>query len=226
MLKPKKSISKKDLKEDKFVKTTLQVKTYLDENSKQVTTVTGAILAAIALIIIFVYVLDSKKEAAEGVLGMAQIEYANGAYQKAIAHLQRLNSEYGGTDESDQGLFLLANIYYQQQKYDLAKMNFELFLDSYSGSPILESSAVSGLAACIEHEENFEEAARLYEKAAKLAGDFVESENYRYLAGLCYAKAGNTERASEQFTYILENSTVQARKDEAKQQLILLDKNS
>ena len=47
MLKPKKSISKiskKDLKEDKFVKFTLQAKSYLDENSKQVFYMVSGIL--------------------------------------------------------------------------------------------------------------------------------------------------------------------------------------
>jgi len=49
MLKPKKKITKKELKEDKFVKYTLQAKTYLDENSKQVFYMVAGILG-VALI--------------------------------------------------------------------------------------------------------------------------------------------------------------------------------
>lgn len=219
MLKPKKKITKQDLKEDKFVKYSLQAKTYLDENSKQVFTAVASILAIILLIVVFVYVNKSKVEEARAQLGIAQVEYTNMNYDKAITRLESLIDEYGGTDEADQGLFLLANIYYQQEKYEDSKKYFESFIDSYSGSNILIASGLAGLAACHEHEQNYSDAAELYTKAAEKAPDFVESDNYLYLSGLCLNKAGDIESAIQKFEKIINSPVTQNRVNDAKAQL-------
>ena len=226
MLKPKKKITKKELKEDKFVKFTLQAKTYLDENSKQVFYMVSGILVVVILIIVFVYVHNENVEEARGQLGIAQVEYSNLNYDKAITRLEKLIENYSGTDEADQGMFLLANVLYQKDKYDEAKTYFEQFVDSYSGSKILLASGIAGLAACFEKEKNFTEAAQTYSKAASTAPDFVEADNYLYLAGICFSKSGNIDKAIEKFEYLVENNITNKRLNDAKAQLVKLKNNS
>lgn len=226
MLKPKKKITKQDLKEDKFVKFTLQAKTYLDENSKQVFYMVSGILAIILIVIIFVYVHNTKVEEAGAQLGIAQVEYSNLNYDKAIKRLEKLIDNYGGTDESDQGLFLLANILYQKDKFEDAKKYFEEFVDSYSGSNILLASGIAGLAACYEKENKFSEAAESYAKAAATAPDFVEADNYIYLSGICYNKAGNISMAIAKFEFLVDNNVATKRVNDAKSQLLKLKQNS
>ena len=77
MLKPKKRVSKQDLKEDKFVKTTLQVKTYIDENYRQVVTVVLSVFAIIVILIVYGQLKDQARVEAQAELGIAQIEYSN-----------------------------------------------------------------------------------------------------------------------------------------------------
>ncbi len=226
MLKPKKKITKKDLKEDKFVQYTLQAKTYLDENSKQVFSAVAGILAVIVIIIVFVYVHNTKQDKARAQLGIAQVEYNNLNYDKAIQRLQKLISEGEGTNEADQGLFLLANILYQQEKYEEAKMYFEQFVDSYSGSNILSASGLAGIAACFEQEKNYLQAAEMYAKAADKAPDFVETDNYLYLSGLCFRKVGNTEQAIKKFEKIIDFHLTNNRVNDAKAQLLKLRSKS
>ena len=225
MLKPKNKISKKELKEDKFVKFTLQAKTYLDENSKQVFYMVTGILAVVLLIIVFVYAHNANVEEAQAQLGIAQIEYTNLNYDKAIARLESLIESYSGTDEADRGMFLIANIFYQKEKYNEAKRYYEEFVDSYSGSDILLASGVAGLAACYEKEGAFKQAAELYAEAASIAPDFVEADNYLYLSGLCYDKSGDTSKAIEKFEYLVENNLTNKRLNDAKAHLKKL-KNS
>ena len=110
MLKPKKKITKKELKEDKFVKFTLQAKTYLDENSKQVFYMVSGILVVVLLVIVFVYAHNANVEEARAQLGIAQVEYSNLNYDKVITRLESLIESYSGTNEADQGMFLLANV--------------------------------------------------------------------------------------------------------------------
>ena len=222
MLKPKRKITKQNLKEDKLVKTTLQVKNYLEENSKQVFYFVSGVLLVILIIMWYRYYSQKTNEEAIAQLGMAQIEFTNGNYDKATKRLLTLIQEYNNTIEAEQGMFLLANIYYQQNNFPQARQYFKEFVDSYSGSPILLASGYAGLAACYETENNFTEAGRFYEKAAREAGEFIEADEYCFLAGICYKKAGETNKAKKQFESLIKESKSGNRSKDAESQLMLL----
>lgn len=222
MLKPKKKITKQELKEDKFVKFTLQAKTYIDMHYQKLLRIGLAILA-IVVIFIFLYYESQQTEAeANSQLGIAEIEFTNGQLTKASERLGRLIEDYDGSDAADQGIFLLANIHFQQQKYEQAREYFEKFVNDYSGSNILLSSGYAGLAACEEAVNNFEEAGDLYERAAETAPDFPEADNQYYLAGLCYKKAGDIEKARSIFEQLTDESAKSSRAKDAESQLVLL----
>jgi tetratricopeptide (TPR) repeat protein len=222
MLKPKKRITRHELKEDKLVTMSLQAKNYVEENYKQVLGTVFGIFAVFALVTIWNYYSGLNREAAAGILGIAQIEYSNMNYDQATSRLEKLIDEYGSTDEADQGTFLLANIYFQQKKYAEAREKFDDFRSSYSGSAILISSADAGVAACYEAEGNFAEAAKMYEKASTRAPEFPESENYLYLAGICYGKAGDKAAAKKSLDKVVADAKTTKYVEEAKAQLILM----
>ena len=222
MLKPKKRITKHELKEDKFVKTTLQVKTYIDENYRQVVTVVLAVFAIIVLFIVYGQLKSDTHMEAQAELGIAQIEYTNNNLDKASARLISLIDEYGGTDEGQQGMLMLANIYFIQNKYQDAEKYFQDFVDSYSGSEILVASGYSGLASCKEVDKDFAAAADLYEKAADVAPDYIEADNFRFLCGLNYKKAGNVSDASRIFREIVETAKNAQYVRDAESQLSLM----
>lgn len=222
MLKPKKKMTKQDLKEDKFVKFSLQAKTYVDENYQKLTRI-GLVILGILVIAVFLY-YESKQSASEAnaQLGIAEIEFSHSQLVKASNRLIKLIDEYDGSDAADRGMFLLANIYFQQQKYEDARAYFEKFIDSYSGSNILLSSAYAGLAACEEASSNYEAAGELYEKASETAPDFPESDNQYYLAGLCYKKAGDSEKARAIFEELADKDRESSRAKDAESQLVML----
>jgi tetratricopeptide (TPR) repeat protein len=222
MLKPNKKITKQELKEDKFVKFSLQAKNYVDENYQKLMRIGLGILAVVVIIIFFYYESVQTEVDANSQLGIAEIEFTNGQLSKASQRLSRLIEDYDGTDAADQGLFLLANIYFQQQNYDQAREYFEKFVDAYNGSNILLSSGYAGLAACEEADKNYMEAASLYEQAAETAPDFPEADNQLFLAGLCYKKAGDIDKAKSIFEELAEESEKSSRKKDAESQLVLL----
>jgi outer membrane protein assembly factor BamD (BamD/ComL family) len=222
MLKPKKRISKQDLKEDKLVKTTLQVKSYIDENYRQVVTVVLAIFAVIVIFIVYGQLKSQTSAEAQAELGIAQVEYTNNNLDNASERLIRLIEEYGSTDEAKQGMLILANIYYQQKKYEEAELYFREFVDSYSGSEILLASGYSGLAACMEIKSDYASAADYYETAANTSEDYTESDNFLYLSGVCFIKAGDNEKAKEVFKRIVETSKTNQRVRDAEAQLVIL----
>ena len=222
MLKPKKKLTKKEIKEDKFVQATMQAKAYVEENYQKVLGIVAGIFAVFLLIMVISYYRTQKEEKSNTLLGEAQLEFQNLNYSKAKAMLNRLMEEYSGTNAAEEGKFLMANLYYREGKYSEAKEYFSDFLNNYDESEILVASAIAGYAACLAAEGNYAEAADEYRKAQEKAPEFVEAPNYLYLAGINYQKANQPEQAQEMFQQVVENYKDSSRYNDAKAQLIFL----
>ncbi len=224
MLKPQKKLTKKELKEDKFVETAMNARAYIEGNIKQVSIVTGIVFGAFLLIMVYNYVHSATVAKSATLFGEAQLEYQNMNYTKAAALLNRLSEEYAGTDAADQGLFLMGNLYFQQGKIDLAAEKFKRFIDSYGGSEILMSSGYAGYAACLEAQNKSKEAAEYYVKAQKADPEFVEASNYLYLAALNYIAINEYQSAEALLRRIVEDYPEGQRMQDAEAQLILIAK--
>ena len=226
MLKPKKKLLKKEVKEDKFVKTAMQAKNMLEENYSTVMFIVIGIFAIIAIISFLTYINKEKVEKANALLGQAQLEFQNFNYMKARQFVDRLIEEYDGKDAAAQGRLLLANLDFQENKYEDAKENYKEFIDSYGGSNNILASGYAGYAACLEHEGLYEEAAENFETAWKKAPRFIEAPGYLYLAGLNYSKAGDRQYAQELFNRIIQDYSDSDKAEDAKIQLIMLANKS
>ena len=71
MLKPKRRITKQELKEDKFVKFTLQAKTYVDENYQKIMRTALGIGAIIIILVFYYYNSHETSKEANSQLGIA-----------------------------------------------------------------------------------------------------------------------------------------------------------
>ncbi len=224
MLKPQRKMKKKEIKEDKFVKFTLETKSYIEENSKQVIMLSGGVFGIIILIMLYVYIHNGTINTATTLYGKATIEYQALNYSKAKAFLLDLTDEFSGTDAATQGMFLLGNIYYKEKDIADAKKYFQEFIDNYSDEDILLASGYAGLAACYAEEKDYESAAEFYKKAYEAMPEIPEAADYLYLAGLNYRKNGDFEKAKETFKKISQEFENSARSFDAKEELVLLAK--
>ncbi|MGD9899534.1 MAG: tetratricopeptide repeat protein [Calditrichaceae bacterium] len=224
MLKPRKKLTKKEIKQDKFVKLALEAKSFVDENYKQVVGTTLAVFGLFVIIMIYVYVHNQNVEEATTLLGKAQLEFQALNYDLSKDYLNQLTSDYSGTDAADQGRFLLANIYFEENNITYAKKMYKEFIDSYSKSSILLASGYAGYASCLEREKNYDEAASFYIKAQKKSPEFIEAASYLFLAGKCYTSAGKIDKAKEVFEKITMDYKDYDQSDDAKAELIFLTK--
>lgn len=225
MLKPQKKSTiraKKDIKEDKFVGTVLEAKNYIEENYKQVLGIVVTVFAVILIIMAYSYYQGRENIQASTLFGKAQVEYQNFNYTRAKEMLTELREKFPGTEQGQQGMLFLANLYFQEKNIGEAKNLYAEFIDSYGGSNILLASGYAGYAACLETESNYSEAADFYVKAKKTAPEFVEAANYLYLAGMNYIEAGETDKATDVFETIVEDYKDSDRSFDAESQLILL----
>jgi tetratricopeptide (TPR) repeat protein len=205
MLKPTKKISKKELKEDTLTTTYVKATAFYEANKKYVNYGVTALVVIVVAVIFWMNNRASNDEKAATQLGKvfplfdsAAVDpryyqvAVDGRPERGVMGLKAIVDNYGGTHSGELARFYLANAYFQMNKIDLAKEEF----DDFGGDDaFLEASATAGLAACFEKEGDLEKAASLFEKAAGKLGEGALVPEYLNSAGRCYASAGEKDKA-------------------------------
>jgi tetratricopeptide (TPR) repeat protein len=202
MLKPKKKITKKDLKEDKLVSTYFKTTQFFYQNKRYISWgFTGLVVLVIAGVIYFNN-RAANSEKATTALGEILRYYDKGEYQTAISGVPERNivglkeivDNYGGTHSGDLAKYFLASCYYSLGNYDDALKYFDDFGGSYSP---LRASAIAGAASCYEAKGDNGKAAEYFERAASKTSDPQLSPEYLREAARDYSVSGKKERAIE-----------------------------
>ncbi|NOX38582.1 MAG: tetratricopeptide repeat protein [Calditrichaeota bacterium] len=204
MLNPKKKLSKKELKEDKFVLAVLRAREVLEEHSR---TILYGILGVLVIFLLASFYSQSKKKAQEEasvLLSEAQVALGQGDENAAIAKLNDLSDRYEGTPSAGYATFLLGKLYWQKNDTLKAKTYFKRYIDNYADDKFLTQAALAGYADCLILEKNYAEAARYYERAAKVNPEFPEAPGYLYSAAMAYMDAGELEKARKVLDHLME----------------------
>lgn len=215
MLKPKKKFTKKELKQDKFVLITLQTKDFLEKNSR---TVLLAVIGVLVLIVAFNFWRQSRATAnleASNMLVRAQDVFYRGQKDAAKDSLKLLIERYDGTASAGHATFLLGKIYWEDDDYDSAKIYLKKFIDDYLDDTIISQSALASYADCLLIEKNYEDAAKYYEKAAKIDPKFPETASYLYSAASAYKEAGEYKKAEKLIDKLLADFKLTPQKNKA-----------
>jgi tetratricopeptide (TPR) repeat protein len=195
MLKPRKKLTKRELKQDKFVLATLKTKDFLEKNSKFVT---RSILALVILIVVVTLFIRSKETAnleAAAMLGQTQLLLSQGQRSSAIDSLKLLIEMYDGTRSSGKAAYILGKLYWEDNEFENAKKYLQKFIDSYLDKTVISQSGLALYADCLLNEGNIYEAAKYYEKAAKINKDLPETPALLFSAAESYREAGDFNRA-------------------------------
>ena len=206
MLKPRKRITKQELKEDKFVTYTIKAKDYVENNAR---TIMWVAIAILAVIVIVSFISRSKRTAnleASALFTQASLAMSQGNVQQAETQMQELIENYKGVKAAGQGCFFLARYYWQQGDFENARIYFKKYLDDYEDDPLLTSAAYAGYADCLYNEGNIREAAQNYEKAARSAKDSPSVPNYLYSAARAYMEVEELQKARKLADEIIENT--------------------
>ena len=199
MLRPKKKITKKELKHDPVVSTYQNALALYYENQKYIRYAVTALVVLIIAGVIYVNNRRASNEKAAEELAKVVPLFDGGQYQQAIdgvpengvMGLRAIVDNYGG-ESAELAQLYLADCYYSLKNYDEALKNFK----DFSGDDnILESSALAGAAACYEAKGDHASAARFYEDAVDKAPQSPSASEYMSFAAYNFGLAGNTERA-------------------------------
>jgi len=206
MLKPRKKITKKKLKEDKLVTTVYKTQRFLETEWKKIVIGLGA-----ALIIIFIgnYAYNSgleRENQAAGELFPYEFRYFAAAYDSTlVSGLEQFLVNYEDTDRAASATLYLANTYYYLGDYIKSEELYRKYIDDYSGPDFLKASALGGIAACFEQRKLFKDAAEYYDRAInKYPEVFVTSEHLLGAARV-YIELGNPDIARERLEKVVED---------------------
>jgi tetratricopeptide (TPR) repeat protein len=204
MLRPKKKVTKREIKQDTLVTGFFEARRWYEENKKLVSTALTALAVLVIAVIVYTNNIRANNEKATVEVGKVMKYYDQGNYELAIhgnpaeniRGLQAIVDDYGNTSAGEFAKLYLANSYFFLKNYAKALGYYE---DVDLDDPLLMASTYAGAAACLEAQGNYEEAARYYEKAA--AQKTIESliaENLHH-AAMNYGMAGKKEKAIELF---------------------------
>ncbi len=215
MLKPRKRLSKKKLKEDKLVTFYYKASAWAEDNSKYVV---GA-MAAVAVIVVAVYFYANSQKGNEQKasveLAKATRTFEKGDYQNALPLLTNLVEKYGSTESGNMGFLYLADSFFENNDYENAKINYKKFASVFKGDEHILSAAYGGIAACDEQSKKYQEAAQQYQKTVKKFPDSIFAANYLLRAARCYSLANMPEEAKKVYDELVKDYPDAQEKNEA-----------
>lgn len=210
MLRPKKKISKRELKQDALITTYAEVTGFYEEHKREISIgITALVVVVLASVVYFKNRSDNNEQALTQ-LGSVYAFFDAGQYQLAVdgvpeRNIQGLKSiveNYGNSHAGEIAKFYLASAYYQLGNYDEALKNFE---ECSPGDELLVTSRLSGMADCYEAKGSYREAAEYFERAAvKNPKDVNVPENLSN-AARNYAQAGEKDKALDLYRRLKKN---------------------
>jgi tetratricopeptide (TPR) repeat protein len=196
----------------------------------------GAVVALIAIVGGLWWWSIQKKESNERAatyLSRVLNYYMAGDYQHAIEGdktkkvqgdpvygLRYIVTEFGSTEAGNQAALALGNAYYYLGRYDSASWAFD---KASSDFPLTRASIEAGRAAILEQKGNKEEAAKLFESAAKRDKNNPLNADYTLSAARDLQQAGKKEDATRLYKELLENYPSTQFDDAAKRALLQMN---
>ena len=164
MLKPKRKITRKEIKKDPLLETIDSFEAKFEKNKK--TYGNAAILVFLVLIggYIFTNKQNQNKIESNSVLGVAMVAYSNMDYENAKFQFESIKSNFGNTSTANTSSYFLGKIAYENSDFINSSLHLNDFL-KYSDDDILVCGAIKLLTEISLKNNNFEEALRNLDKA-------------------------------------------------------------
>ena len=132
MLKPKKTITKKEIQKDPLLETIDQFQAKVEKNKQFYTNI---VLGVIAIVFLSTFLVRNNRinnNEADTALGIALISLDNGDYTTASFQMENIINDFESTTSADLASFYLAKIKYKNNEMDLAQKYIQTYLRSKS----------------------------------------------------------------------------------------------
>ena len=196
MLKPKRKITRDEIKKDSFVESVFMIRSYINDNLRLLGRIGGGIGLLIIIMIFLSQSFQNNRQEAEYLLTKSTLYLNNGDLQNAKIHLQELIDEYGSTESGKIGAFYLAQMYLSDYDHELAISLFQTYAKK-GNNPLLLTSSNKALSNLYLEKEDFKNAIKYQLKAVEHSDTKrLEALNNLKLSEL-YLKNNDVEKSTK-----------------------------
>ena len=211
-------LTKKELREDTFVSAASKVEHFYHENQNRVL---GIIVVVIILIAggVFLQRMSTESRMIESYdLTVAKMAYGQGQYAAARPALENVINEYSG-EVAAEAKYYLARIEFEQGNFTEAETVFREYQQSFSGDDYTNCAVIAGLAASLEAQQKYEEAAATYEEAAAKYTQLPYAPESLLQASRVYMHINQEDNAERVLNKLIEDYPESTSASKAKQDL-------
>ena len=194
-MRTKVKITKRQIKEDKFMNFMLRTKDQVMGNWQVLLISAAIVILVIVATVYFVNRQSTRSVEAADRLNKAILELRRQNYQPAILELGSIVDDYSGR-VAGLAQFNLANAHFESKNYDEAIANYQKFIDKFHTDDLMTASAIAGIASSMECKQDFAGAAEKYYEAIKHYPGSPSAPDYYLGAVRCYIQGGNKDKAN------------------------------
>ena len=167
MLKPKRKITRKEIKKDPFLESIDKLENNFEQNKKTYLSIAIGLIASILVINILLNKQSQKNIDSNSDLGMALVAFDNEDYDNAKFQFETIVSEYSGTNSSNVANYYLGKISFENDDLDKSKT----YLNAYLKDPepdILIPGAIKMLSNIALKSSEYDKAIKLLDRGIRL----------------------------------------------------------
>lgn len=166
---------------------------WLQANAKPIAYAVGSVAVVAAAVFLYRSSAETKREKASAALYEAQAPFAAGKLDEAQKALEQVTARYASTSSGQQASVLLAQVEYQQQKYDEGIKVLEKALGS--ATPEFKATIEALIASGYEMKADLVKAAEHYGKAAAATPYPAEKHSMQASQARSLMAAGKSDEA-------------------------------
>ena len=160
MLKPKRNITKKEIKRDPFLETVDKLENSFEKNKKTFINILLAVLAGVFIVNFLLKKQGQKNIDSISALGIATVAFDNRDYENAKFQFETIISEFSGTKASSIANFFLGKIYFENNQLEKSEACLNTYIKS-ENSEILYVGAVKMLTYIALQKSQYDKATKL-----------------------------------------------------------------
>ena len=167
MLKPKRKITRKEIKKDPFLESIDKLENNFEQNKKTYLNIAIGLIASVLVINILLNKQSQKNIDSNSDLGMALVAFDNEDYDNAKFQFETIVSEYSGTNSSNVANYYLGKISFENDDLDKSKT----YLTAYLKDPepdILIPGAIKMLSNIALKSSEYDKAIKLLDRGIRL----------------------------------------------------------
>ena len=167
MLKPKRKITRKEIKKDPFLESIDKLENNFEQNKKTYLNIAIGLIASVLVINILLNKQSQKNIDSNSDLGMALVAFDNEDYDNAKFQFETIVSEYSGTNSSNVANYYLGKISFENDDLDKSKT----YLNAYLKDPepdILIPGEIKMLSNIALKSSEYDKAIKLLDRGIRL----------------------------------------------------------